>query len=122
MAMFRFSLARLMGVVFVVAITLAAVRFLGPAGLSVAACAFVGSLVPVLVSKRRGLDPTVEIFAVACGALGSMIGGTLAGENIFRNRPLFVGLRAFLGGVYWLAAVWVRLSPQRRLGFAAIIG
>jgi hypothetical protein len=77
--MFRYSLARLMGLILVVAITLGVVRFFVPWGLIVAVCALLGSLFPVFGSRRRGLDPTIGVCAVACGALGGMFGGGFIG-------------------------------------------
>jgi hypothetical protein len=110
--MFRYSLARLMGLILVVAITLGVVRFFGPSGLIVAVCALLGSLFPVFSSRRRGLDPTIGVCAVACGALGGMFGGGFIGANLVRYGPTLICVGAFLGGIYWATAVSVLASPQ----------
>jgi hypothetical protein len=107
--MFRYSLARLMAVIFVVAITLGVIRFFGPSGLIIAVCVFFASMAPIVASKRRGLDPTIGIYSVGCGALGGMSGGILIGSNPVIFGPTLVGLGAFLGGIYWVMAVSVRL-------------
>jgi len=114
--MFRYSLARLMGLILVVAITLGVVRFLGPSGLIVALCAFLWSLFPVFISRHGGLDPIIGICAVACGAIGGtfggMFGGGFIGANLVQYGPTLPCVGAFLGGIYWVMAVSVLASPQ----------
>jgi len=114
-AMFRYSLARLMGVILVVAITLGAVRFFGPTGLVVAIGAFLGSLLPVLCSKRRGLDPTLGFCSVLFGVCGVMIGINLVRPSELVPRQPFDFVGALLSGMYWVVAVWVRLTDDSAL-------
>jgi len=113
--MFRYSLARLMGVVLVVAITLGVVRFFGPLGLIVAVGAFLGSLLPVLFSKRRGLDPTLGFCSVLFAVCGVMIGINLVRPSELVPGQPFVFEGALLGGMYWVIAVWLRLTDDSAL-------